>query len=119
MRLLAVGDIHGCSTAFRTLLEAVALQPDDTLITLGDYVDRGPDSRGVLVPLLALHATGRLIALRGNHDKLMVEAKRNVDRRLWLSWGGRATLASYGIPNASAATYPQVPEEHWQFLEEK
>ena len=43
MRTLVIGDIHGCSTALRTLLAVVAPQPKDLIITLGDYVDRGPD----------------------------------------------------------------------------
>jgi serine/threonine protein phosphatase 1 len=53
-RVLAIGDIHGCSTALETLLESVKIQPDDTLVTLGDYGDRGPNSRGVIDRLLAL-----------------------------------------------------------------
>ena len=82
MRLLAISDIHGCSRAFDTLLDAVAPKPDDQIITLGDYVDRGPDSRGVLDRLVALHDTGRLIALRGNHDVMMLEAAQGSRPRL-------------------------------------
>ena len=93
MRLLAIGDIHGCSRAFDTLLDAVAPKPDDQIITLGDYVDRGPDSRGVLDRLVALHDTGRLIALRGNHDVMMLEARKG--RGLgWLA-GRRQTDAAF------------------------
>jgi len=47
-RHLAIGDIHGCINALTTLLGLVGLRNDDTIITLGDYVDRGPDSRAVL-----------------------------------------------------------------------
>ena len=79
MRILAIGDIHGCSRAFDTLIDAVSPEPDDQIITLGDYVDRGPDSRGVLDRLVALHDGGRLIALRGNHDAMMLEARRRTD----------------------------------------
>jgi serine/threonine protein phosphatase 1 len=53
-RTIAIGDIHGCSTALAALLRAIAPQPDDTIITLGDYVDRGIDSMGVLDQLIAL-----------------------------------------------------------------
>jgi serine/threonine protein phosphatase 1 len=117
MRILVIGDIHGCLTAFNTLLDAVEVQPEDLLITLGDYVDRGPDSRGVLDRLIALHATGRLIALRGNHDQMMMEARKGQDM-LWLACGGQETLDSYGIavPNPSALT--EVPDSHWAFLED-
>ena len=75
MRTLAIGDIHGCLTALKTLLDFVAPAADDRLIALGDYVDRGPDSRGVLDFLIALHAGGRLVALRGNHDEMMADAR--------------------------------------------
>ena len=47
-RTIAIGDIHGCSTALAALIDAIDLQPDDTVVTLGDYVDRGLDSKGVL-----------------------------------------------------------------------
>src|SRR5690348_9795781 len=93
MRLLAIGDIHGCLRAFTTLLDLVALHPDDQIITLGDYVDRGPDSRGVLDRLVALYDTGRLIPLRGNHDVMMLGA-REIPDPFWLGFGGAATLLS-------------------------
>jgi serine/threonine protein phosphatase 1 len=121
MRILAIGDIHGCLTAFTTLLEAVAPQPDDLLITLGDYVDRGPDSRGVLDRLLQLHETGRLVALRGNHDLMFLQARHAPEERpLWLGCGGKQTLASYGITfqESCAGELKRIPESHWRFLED-
>ena len=72
MRILAIGDIHGCSIAFDTLIASVQPQPNDKIITLGDYVDRGPDSKGVIDRLIALHETGQLTALRGNHELMML-----------------------------------------------
>ena len=56
MRTLVIGDIHGCDTALKTVVEMVDLQPDDTLITLGDYVDRGPDSKAVVDYLITTGA---------------------------------------------------------------
>lgn len=130
MRQLAIGDIHGCLTAFNTLLDAVALAPADQIITLGDYVDRGPDSRGVLERLLALHAGGRLVALRGNHDVMMLEARNGRDFA-WLAVGGKQTLLSYGITGSEIErlvdgvgwfgdpdnVLEKIPKQHWQFLE--
>ncbi len=55
-RTVAIGDIHGCSKALAALVEAVDPGPDDTLIPLGDYIDRGPDSRGVLDLLIDLES---------------------------------------------------------------
>jgi serine/threonine protein phosphatase 1 len=119
MRILAIGDVHGCLTALDTLLEMVAPTEEDKLITLGDYVDRGPDSRGVLDRLIPLHAAGRLVALRGNHDVMMVEARAGNDRRMWLACGGKQTLASYGASGLDhwEAALDKVPDEHWVFLE--
>ncbi len=119
MRILAIGDIHGCHRALTALLDAVAPQPDDLLITLGDYVDRGPDSRAVLDQLIALHAGGRLIALRGNHDLMMLEARdRQGASGMWLACGGRQTLLSYNIVSAEESELNEVPEAHWMFLEQ-
>src|SRR5262245_45828396 len=115
MRTLAIGDIHGCSAALDRLLELVRPGPDDMIVTLGDYVDRGPDSRGVLDRLIRLHLTGRLVALRGNHEIMMLTARENYQYyETWLSVGGRSALKSYG-PDA---TLDDVPAVHWRFIEQ-
>ena len=66
MRTLAIGDIHGCLRALDLLLEQVDLQPGDLVVTLGDYIGRGPDSKGVLDRLIALRERSRLGVLKGN-----------------------------------------------------
>jgi len=53
-RTIAIGDIHGCSRALDALLSAIEPRPEDVIVTLGDYVNRGPDSKGVLERLIAL-----------------------------------------------------------------
>ncbi len=117
MRLLAIGDIHGSLTALETILAQVDLQPGDRLVTLGDYTDRGPDSKRVLDRIIALHAAGYVIPIRGNHDEMLLQACDGRDRRMWLSCGGRATLASYGIHTPDSAGFAKIPESHWRFLE--
>jgi serine/threonine protein phosphatase 1 len=119
MRLLAIGDIHGCLRALDTLLARVAPGPDDRLITLGDYVDRGPDSRGVLDRLVELHAKNPagLIALRGNHDDMFLKSRGQFELADWMLCGGRQTLASYGTGPASEVL-ETIPEAHWTFLDE-
>lgn len=117
MRILTIGDIHGCSTAFDSLIAAVDLQPEDRLVTLGDYVDRGPDSKGIINRLIALHETGGLVALRGNHELMMLEAYK--DRKYesyWQRYGGDATLASYSL-SGETGKLTDVPDNHWDFLE--
>ena len=66
-RTLAMGDIHGCVTALE-LLQSIDLQPEDSLVTLGDYIDRGPDTLRVIDSLTALRQTHYLVPLRGNHE---------------------------------------------------
>ncbi len=117
MRILAIGDLHGCLAALDTLLAAVQPTADDLLITLGDYVDRGPDSRGVLDRLVRLSQTHKLIALLGNHDQMMLESRDSTrDMEDWLEAGGDGTLASYARPG-EPGTLQDVPAEHWDFLE--
>jgi serine/threonine protein phosphatase 1 len=139
MRILAIGDIHGCSIALDTLIAAVKPQPNDKIITLGDYVDRGPDSKGVIDRLMALHEAGQLTALRGNHEVMMLNAHFSVSAAIasprasalpksvrhqqtsqWLGKGGDATLASYsksGKVGKKSDKLAAVPDSHWNFIE--
>jgi serine/threonine protein phosphatase 1 len=117
MRVLAIGDIHGCSRALATLLDLVKPGPTDEIITLGDYVDRGPDSHAVIEQLLTLYRTRGLIALRGNHDQMMLHARDSEAWMAdWLECGGRETLASYSSVNGKTGL-AAVPSTHWDFLE--
>lgn len=115
MRILAIGDIHGCRRALDALLEAVSLQYGDTLVTLGDYVDRGPDSKGVLDRLIELDQRSdlALVPILGNHDQMMLEARAGKAHD-WLRGYGLPTLASYGPEGCGIDA---VPGEHWTFLE--
>jgi serine/threonine protein phosphatase 1 len=132
MRTLVIGDVHGCYTALQKLLEVVEVRSDDQLITLGDYVDRGPQSSDVLALLSALHSFGRLVPLRGNHEVMMLQARDGRDP-MWLACGGVETLASYGVSereiddwldgcrrfgDPSVSPLEQVPADHWKFIEE-
>lgn len=114
-RIIAIADIHGCSKALDALLEAVDPRPADTVVALGDYVDRGPNSRGVLERLIELTGRCRLVALLGNHDEMLLNILAGHQYLLhdWLAFGGEATLASY------ECTLPQqIPAEHVAFLRE-
>ena len=113
-RTIAIGDIHGCSTALTALLDLIAPQPGDTLVTLGDYVDRGIDSKGVLDLLIALKDRCRLIPILGNHDEMMLHARDGrSDFQFWLNCGGDAALDSYG----STSQIDLIPAAHFRFLE--
>src|SRR4051812_45466929 len=109
-RTLAIGDIHGCSVALDVLLGVVDPAPDDSVVTLGDYVDRGPDSNGVLERLLMLEVSAHLVPLVGNHDEMMLEA-RSGGGCDWQTGYGETTIASYG------GDLDHISEAHWRFLE--
>ncbi len=92
-----IGDIHGRADLLKILLDKISREDSDaTLIFVGDYVDRGPDSRGVVDMLRTLDAA---ICLRGNHEAMLLEF---LDEPIekgghWLRNGGVETLSSYGI----------------------
>ncbi len=79
-RTVAIGDIHGCSRALDRLLGAVAPSVGDVIVTLGDYVNRGPDSHGVIERLIALEGQCTLIPILGNHDQMLLEAEESRDQ---------------------------------------
>ena len=114
MRTLAIGDIHGCYQSLKRLESAAKFTPDDQIVALGDFVDRGPDTRSVLDWLIDRQDHG-LVALRGNHELMMVAAKKSYNRHVeWRACGGDAVLSSYGIDHVE-----QIPKRHWEFLSTK
>jgi serine/threonine protein phosphatase 1 len=118
-RLLAIGDIHGCSKALDLLLEQVSPTAEDRIVTLGDYVDRGPDAAGVLDRLIELKDSHRLMPLRGNHEIMLLDAHTGgLWRHTWPSCGGEETLASYAMNPDQPVSLDQLPEEHLKFLEQ-
>lgn len=120
MGLIAVGDLHGCARTLGALLDALTPTVDDHLVFIGDYVDRGPDNRGVLDRLVALEAAagaGRgptCTFLRGNHDQMMLDYIDSGGRNLvlWRMNGGLSTIANYVTAGGDLA----VPDEHLDFL---
>jgi len=118
-RTIAIGDIHGCSAALAALIDAIAPGAEDTIVALGDYIDRGPDSRGVLEGLIALSARCRLVPILGDHEEMLLDALRdNASLRKWLSCGGADTLRSYGwTPGSHRRRLADwIPEAHRRFL---
>ena len=84
-RHLAIGDIYGCFNALRTLWDDVAPKQDDIVITLGDYVNRGPDSNSVLNWLIPKSSTHAIHCLRANHEIMMLaERDSETKHAKWL-----------------------------------
>jgi serine/threonine protein phosphatase 1 len=110
----AISDIHGCYRTFRYMVEEVLhLQPSDQLFLLGDYIDRGPDAKGVIDYIQELRAKGYGVAtLMGNHEAMLVEAREDETYLpFWLRNGGDKTLASFGIKEIT-----RLPDNYWTFL---
>jgi serine/threonine protein phosphatase 1 len=113
-RLLAIGDIHGCNVALDTLLEHLEITPSDTVVVLGDVIDRGPGTREVIDRLLELRARCRLILLMGNHEEMFLDSLTIEEvRDPWLGFGGLETLISYG---EHAEDSGEIPADHIAFL---
>lgn len=117
-RTIAIGDVHGCAPALIALLDLIRPRPEDTIVTLGDYVNRGPDSRGVLDRLIALEGECTLIPILGNHDQVLLAALAGEPRALseLLDMGGKATLASYGAGRITEADLERISPSHREFL---
>lgn len=127
-RIYAVGDIHGCAMQLRNLHAIIAADlarrpvAAPLLLHIGDYVDRGPDSAGVIAWLLQGPPLPGvpMVNLMGNHEHTMLEALSG-DRAAatdWLFAGGRPALQSYGVdPDSPRETWPAaVPAAHLAFL---
>lgn len=110
-RTLAIGDIHGCDVALEVLLKELALQPHDTLVLLGDIVDRGPNTRRAVELLLDASTRCQMLLVLGNHEEMMLDALAGGEWTLgWLRYGGATTLESYGEDP------DKIPPEHINFL---
>jgi serine/threonine protein phosphatase 1 len=121
-RLLAVGDVHGCIDELSLVLDAIEPTSYDKVVFLGDYVDRGPNSRGVIDLLIGLRDSRRCqtVFLRGNHEDMFLDflGERGSHGDAFLFNGGRATLASYGLSPAlrRSEARAHLPDSHLQFL---
>jgi serine/threonine protein phosphatase 1 len=136
-RIYAIGDIHGRSDLLQALLVKIDADdasrgPADTqIIFLGDLMDRGEDSAGVIEIVMALKSSGKKVRfLMGNHEEIFVRACRKNDpkiTRFFLRIGGEATILSYPITRAEYITLDMeelserlitlVPQEHVEFIE--
>jgi len=132
----AVGDVHGCHSLYRQLEDKLVedgrrMDGRKLIVLLGDVVDRGPDSAGLIDHLTSTPPDGfERICLLGNHEDMMLRFFKNPAKHdVWLDFGGRETLASYGIRpdpdhgwNIDARTMrlvmqAHIPVEHIRFLQ--
>jgi serine/threonine protein phosphatase 1 len=112
-RTIAIGDIHGCANALRTLVDGLKIRSDDAVVMLGDAVDRGTDARDVINQLLELSTRCQLVCIQGNHEQMLLDALDGMmPVHEWLVHGGAETLDSYGKGLGVNA----IDEEHVEFL---
>lgn len=117
MGIYAIGDIHGSLAALKTIFKLNIIKNDDRVVFLGDYVDRGPDTKGVLDWLIENKKRFHFEFILGNHEIMMLAAKAEPERLVeWLYFGGNSTLDSYKIgddPNWA----DKIDPSHWKFIE--
>jgi serine/threonine protein phosphatase 1 len=115
--MFAIGDIHGCAEELDELLGMLPLTPGSTIVFLGDYIDRGPDSRAVIERVIELRKSYEVIALMGNHESMLLDFLDGQDEQRvarFIFNGGGATLASYAEGHGAY----RIPKEHLAFFDE-
>ncbi|WP_069131373.1 metallophosphoesterase family protein [Rhodohalobacter halophilus] len=109
-QLIAIGDIHGCVESLKALWKKLESYPDAKIIFIGDYIDRGPDSKGVVDFLLHVKNDRDCVFLRGNHEQMLLDSFKSKKDYNWIMNGGSSTLDSYGVNDAV-----DIPEAHLDF----
>ena len=112
--IYAIGDIHGCAATFRKMLACIQMKKSDKMYLLGDYIDRGNDSKGVIDIILNMRKRGcHIHTLRGNHEQMLLEAY-NEESKIpqWFKNGGEATLQSFGITDIK-----KLPKKYLDFFQ--
>jgi serine/threonine protein phosphatase 1 len=113
-RTFVIGDVHGCAATLRRLVEELLRPlPGDRIYLLGDLIDRGPDSRGVLDFIFELRERGLSVeSVRGNHEEMFLQADDDHLLELWGANGGLATLASFRADGPG-----DIPRRYRDFLD--
>ena len=115
MRQFVIGDVHGCKVSLVALLKKIDLQFDDEIYFLGDYIDRGPDSKGVLDTIFALIEAGyKVTCLCGNHEAMLLggyQGNRD-DANDWWNNGGKKALRSFNVQHLQ-----DIPPQYFNFIE--
>ena len=112
--VIAIGDIHGCNASCEALLHTLDEEYHDqpVYVFLGDYTDRGPDSREVVEQLLEFEKNHECVFIRGNHDQMLLDAYQKGEWDLWMANGGNTTLRNY---NSRPGSF-DLPADHYQFF---
>ena len=118
MAIYAIGDIHGSINALKTIFQQGLIKENDKVVFLGDYIDKGPDSKGVIDWLIEKNKTFDFEFIRGNHEVMMTLAKSSTKIfKHWLNdYGGSLTLNSYNIDDTQSWMH-QIDKTLWNFID--
>lgn len=124
-RIYAIGDVHGCFPLLVSLLQMIerdqrARAPLEThVVLLGDYIDRGPQSRDVCELLQAMEGSAYFHCLKGNHEETMLQVLKGnrMALRFWLKYGGEETLLSWGVDQGLIERAYGSEGNQWQLIE--
>lgn len=117
-KIFAIGDIHGCLLHLDKMMAKLDIDAqNDTLVFIGDYIDRGPDSKGVVDVVLDIRKRIKnVVCLTGNHEQMFLNYYREGrDEELFLHNGGLNTLISYGLVG-TGKKHPTIPDNHMEFF---
>lgn len=110
-RTFTIGDIHGCEVALEGVLSQIKPTADDTIVLLGDIIDRGPNTARCVEILLDLKQKCEMILVMGNHEEMLFEAyKQGIPNSRWIKYGGEQMVGSYG------GRIKNIPRAHLDFL---
>lgn len=112
-RIIAIGDIHGHAAALESILAIISPRQKDSIVFLGDYIDRGPDSKRVIEQVMKLAERCQVVPLMGNHEEMMLNARLDINSiQTWIENGGDSAMLSYGTTD----DLNSIPSEHIDFL---
>ena len=118
-KIFAIGDIHGCLDKLDMMMKRIKIdEEEDTLVFIGDFIDRGPAPKGVVDFVLDLKKKYRnIICLLGNHEQTFLNFYfHHMDGDLFYFNGGETTAASYGLVETEEGKKINVPESHLEFF---
>jgi len=120
-KIFVIGDIHGCLGKLQQLILCINADPEnDTIVFIGDYIDRGSAGRDVVDYIIRLKTEYKnVVCLLGNHEYMFLRYLDGLDEEMYLSNGGQATLLAYAISLSEAPRQrkAKVPREHLDFFE--
>ena len=120
-KIFAIGDIHGCLGKLQSLIQNINADPEkDTIVFIGDYIDRGSAPREVVDYVIKLKAEYKnVVCLLGNHEYMFLRYLDGLDEEMYLCNGGSATLLAYAISLSETPRKrkAKIPREHLKFFE--